>query len=35
MKKTVITCVVATVPVLLIVLAASAWWNYANWLVTL
>jgi len=35
MKKTVVTCVVLTLPVLLIALAAGAWWKYATWLVTL
>ena len=34
MKKTVVTYLVATVPILLIALAASAWWQYAIWLVS-
>ena len=34
MKKTVVTCLVATVPVLIIAIAANAWWQYANWLVS-
>jgi len=34
MKKTVVTCVAVTIPVVLIALAANAWWQYANWLVS-
>ena len=35
MKKLVVSYLVATVPVLLIALAASAWYQYATWLVEL